>query len=77
MMQGGSGGSNFHKLLGRGLTDHDFRARLMDPQQQEGALQEMGIEPDEALIAELNDAIQALNNLATSESLGGDINAVA
>jgi hypothetical protein len=77
MMQGGSSGSNFHKLLGRGLTDQDFRARLMDPQQQAGALQEMGIEPDETLIAELNNAIQSLNNLAMSESLGGDINAVA
>src|SRR5919112_4136389 len=45
VMEGGSGGSNFHKLLGRGLTDYEFREALMDPERQGEALESMSIEP--------------------------------
>ena len=77
MEQGGSSGSHFHKLLGRALTDHEFREALLDTEQQAGALESMGIEPTEDVLQALNGAIEALNNLAQSETLGGDINAVA
>jgi hypothetical protein len=77
MMQNGDGGSNFHKLLGRALTDHEFRDALMDPEQQASALESMGVQATEDVLEALNAAIEALNNLAQSETLGGDINAVA
>jgi hypothetical protein len=70
-MEGGSSGSNFHKLLGRGLTDYEFRETLMDPERQAQALESMGIEPTEEVLEALNGAIEALNNLARSETLGG------
>ena len=76
-MEGGSSGSKFHKLLGRGLTDYEFREALMDPEQQAAALESMDIEPTQEVLAELNAAIEALNNLATSETLAGGPQAVA
>ena len=72
MKKGGSSGSNFHKLLGRGLSDYEFRKSLVDPEQQMQALESMGIEPTDEVVESLNAAIQALNNLAGSETLGGD-----
>jgi hypothetical protein len=71
MMEGGSGGSKFHKLLGRGLTDYEFRKALMDPEQRAQALESMGIEPTEEVLEALNGAIEGLNNLARSETLAG------
>jgi len=76
-MEGGSGGSNFHKLLGRGLTDNEFREALMDPERQAQALESMSIEPTEEVVAALNAAIEALNTLAQSETLAGAPQAVA
>jgi hypothetical protein len=76
-MEGGSGGSNFHKLLGRGLTDYEFREALMDPERQGEALESMSIEPTEEVLAALNAAVEALNNLAKSETLAGGPQEVA
>ena len=76
-MEGGSGGSKFHALLGRALTDHDFRGALMDQEQQAYALEQMGIEPTEDVLAARPPAIEAINNLASSEGMGPDIAAVA
>ena len=77
MKKDGSSGSNFHKLLGRGLTDHEFRNALMDPEQQAQALESMGIEPTDEARESLNAAIEALNNLANSETYGGGSQEVA
>lgn len=79
-MQGGSGeggGSKFHALLGKALTDHEFRAALMDPEQQAYALESMGIEPTAEVLEALNSSIDALNGLASSPTMGPDIAAVA
>ena len=57
-MEDGNAGSNFHKLLGRGLTDYEFREALMDQAQQAQALKLMGIEPTEAVLEALNAAIR-------------------
>lgn len=77
MMEDGSGGSKFHQLLGRALTDHEFRGALMDPNQRVQALESMGIEPNEEVLEALDRAINALDYLAKSEALGGDSVAVA
>lgn len=77
MKKDGSSGSNFHKLLGRGLTDYEFRNALMDPEQQAQALESMGIEPTDEVRESLNAAVEALNNLAGSETLGGGSEEVA
>jgi hypothetical protein len=76
-MEGGSSGSKFHKLLGRGLTDYEFRETLMDPERQAQALESMGIEPTEEVVTALNAAIEALNKLAQSETLAGGQQEVA
>jgi hypothetical protein len=72
MKKGGSSESDFHKLLGRGLTDYEFRKQLADPAQQAQALESMDIEPTDEVLASLNAAIEAINNLAGSETLGPD-----
>ncbi|MEO5703915.1 MAG: hypothetical protein ABIZ52_01495 [Candidatus Limnocylindrales bacterium] len=77
MKEGGSTGSNFHKLLGRGLTDDAFREALMDSERQAYALESMGIEPTVEVREALNAAIEGLNNLARSETLGGGPQEVA
>lgn len=69
--------SKFHALLGRALTDHDFRDALRDPQQQSQALESMGIEATPEVLDALNDSIEAIDRLATSKTLGGDMPAVA
>jgi hypothetical protein len=76
-MEGGSSGSNFHKLLGRGLIDYEFRETLMDPDRQAKALESMGIEPTEEVVTALNAAIEALNKLAQSETFTGGKQEVA
>jgi hypothetical protein len=62
--------SKFHALLGRGLTDHDFREALKDPERQVEALQSMGIGATSEVLDALNDSIEALDRLASSEALG-------
>ena len=71
MAEGGTSGSNFHKVLGRGLTDDKFRS-LMDSKQRAQALRSMGIEPTEEVLEALDGAIAAMNRLAQSKALGGD-----
>ena len=76
MQQSGSQ-SKFHALLGKALTDHAFREALRNPEQQADALQSMGIEPTNEVMGALNDAVDALDRLAGSESMSPDISAVA
>ena len=71
MEKGGSKKSDFHKLLGRGLTDIEFRKQLADPKQQVQALESIGIEPSAQVLESLNEAIRAINNLAESDTYGG------
>lgn len=67
MMENGNSGSKFHALLGKALTDYDFRAQLMDEGQQVQALESMGIAPTPEALAALNDSIEALKRLANLE----------
>ena len=72
MMQGGSsGGSNFHKLLGRALVDNDFYDRLRNTETRADALFEMGIEPTEEVLGAVEEAMAAIDNLAQMPALGG------
>ncbi len=59
--------SRFHAILGRALTDQAFRDRLRDPEQADGALQEMGITDATQrtrAVEELKTAVGAIENLA-------------
>ena len=67
MMENGNGGSKFHALLGKALTDYEFRAQLMDEGQQAQALESMGIKPTAEALAALNESIGALTRLANLE----------
>jgi hypothetical protein len=64
-------GSNFHKLLGRALVDDEFRKTLRNPDLRYQALVELGIEPTQEVLEHLGAAVEALDNLAKSEALGG------
>lgn len=69
-----SADSTFHAILGRALTDHDYRARLTDQQNPDGqraALREMGVENPDESIGALNEAIGSLDAFASS--FGGSI----
>ena len=68
--------TKFQALLGRALTDHEFRDALLDPSSRVEALESMGIEATQAVLDAVADSVDALNRLATSETIG-DINAVA
>jgi hypothetical protein len=70
------GETKFHALLGRALTDHDFRDALLDPSTRVEALESMGIEATHDVLHAVDDAVEALTRLATDETLG-DVNAVA
>lgn len=66
--------STFHAILGRALTDHEYRARLtnqQNPDDQKAALREMGVENPDDAIGPLNEAIGSLDNFASS--FGGSI----
>jgi len=63
--------SPFHAMLGKALVDADFRARLMDPEQQADALSSIGIEPTREVLNELNQSIEALSQL--SQAFGDEI----
>ena len=65
--------SRFHGILGRALTDHEYRERLVDignPQRQQDALLEMGVQPTDDVLDALNAAVIALDNLARSDIFG-------
>ncbi len=63
----------FHALVGRALTDEDFRNRLLDPETQDATLKEVGVEPTPAVkeaIAASHDALKSLH-----ESFGQPVEA--
>jgi hypothetical protein len=62
--------SKFYALLGRALMDPEFREQLLDTGRQSEALETVGIEPDEEVLAELNASIEAINALASHEAFG-------
>ena len=62
--------SKFYALLGRALIDPDFRARILDTEQQADALGEIDIQPSEEVLAELNASIGAIRALADHEAFG-------
>jgi hypothetical protein len=55
--------SRLHVLIERAITDQDFADRIVDPEQQAGALEEMGFEPTPDVIHELNHSIDHLRSL--------------
>ena len=57
---------DLHSLLGRALIDLEFRARLLDKEQQGAALEEVGIRPTSDVIDALNAAIEALMELSST-----------
>lgn len=59
--------SKFHAILGRALTDHEFRAALVDrdnPDGQRAALREMGADDSDDALRVLNDSVDALTTFA-------------
>ena len=71
-MKAGSdpGDSSFHAVLGRALTDPEYRARLTNKRRQRKALTEvLGDNPSDDVINELNAAVDALEALA--KAFGG------
>jgi hypothetical protein len=57
------GGSKLHELLGKAITDEAFAAKIVDPERQAEALQEVGIEPTPEVLEELNHSIHHLRHL--------------
>jgi len=76
MTQAGSG-SNFHRLLGRALVDEEFRESLRNPDLRYQALVDMGIQPTQEVLENLGAAVEAMDNLAKSDALGGGPQEVA
>jgi hypothetical protein len=76
-MEGDTPEYTFEKILGRALVDHKYRADLIDqanPDTQKAALREMGVDdPDDDMIAALNQAIGALSSFA--DSFGASVQA--
>jgi hypothetical protein len=62
--------SRFYALLGRALMDPEFRAEILDTGSQAAALEKVGIEPSEEVLRQLNDSIEAINTLTSSEAFG-------
>jgi hypothetical protein len=65
----------FHALVGKALSDPEFRARLMsqDKGEQLTALRSVGIQANEgdAVMGKLADAIKAVDDLAAG--MGGQV----
>jgi hypothetical protein len=56
--------NSFYALIGRALVDEDYRARIMDEKEQEGALTEaLGRPATEADVTALRNSIEALDAL--------------
>jgi hypothetical protein len=73
-MENGNYDNAFHKLVGRGMIDPDFRESLLNGTRQDlgAALEWAGVvEPTEAQIDALAAAVGGLNTL--QEQLGGGI----
>jgi hypothetical protein len=62
--------SKFYALLGRAVIDPDFRDRILDTERQADALVEVGIEPSDEVLGELNGSIAAIKSLASHEAFG-------
>lgn len=62
--------SKFYALIGRALMDPEYRAQILDTGQQAAALEKVGIEPNDAVLAKLNESIEAINALASPEGFG-------
>lgn len=72
-MEPGAGGSKFNKIVGRAITDEDYRNRLKDPATRQQAADEMLAGSGRSasdLRAELDAAIEAVDRLA--EKFGED-----
>jgi hypothetical protein len=59
-----SGESKFHEIVGRAISDPEFRQMLMDPEQQAEALSQYGIERTPAVTEALANADEALGQLS-------------
>jgi hypothetical protein len=59
-------GSLFHQVVGRALTDLEFRKQLMEPGSRNRALAEMGVPEDRLseVEREIENSIDALNALS-------------
>ena len=61
--------SRFHGLVGRALTDPEYRERLLDPEQRSEAMQEANVDPTEETLEAIQNAIDAITNLTAQ--IGG------
>jgi len=57
------GDSKLHELLGKAITDQEFASRIVDPERQAAALEELGIDPTPEVLEELNHSIHHLRHL--------------
>jgi hypothetical protein len=62
--------SRFYGLIGRAIMEPGFRDQLTDPDRQADALLQVGIEPTDDVLEHLNESIQAIKDLASSEMFG-------
>jgi hypothetical protein len=62
--------SKFYALIGRALMEPEFRARILDGGQQADALAELGIDPNDDVLDQLNGSIEAINTLASHDAFG-------
>lgn len=62
--------SKFYALLGKALMEPEFRARVLDTGQQADALAEVGIDPSDDVLEQLNASIEAINTLASHDGFG-------
>jgi hypothetical protein len=57
------GESKLHELIGKAITDEEFALRILDPEQQARALEEVGIDPTPEVLEELNHSLHHLRHL--------------
>ena len=58
--------ASFHSLVGRALSDPQFREQLMaSGDDQKAALRAVGLGDDDESVARLNEAIKAVDSLAS------------
>jgi len=55
--------SKLHELIGKAIGDEEFAARIVDPEQQAAALQDVGIDPTPEVLEELNHSIHHLRHM--------------
>jgi hypothetical protein len=64
-----SSNPDFYSLVGRALVDPEFREMIKDPERRKDALYAMGIDPSDEVIAAMDDATKAIDDL--SSAFGG------